>query len=302
MTTKARVGRGGAPAADEVEGKIRRAVELFARRSSLDEATLTLDGTGPNGPLQMAVIGALGAERLQRLRRINVISGSVFSFLGMMAGHAGEHYYEFPELIRDGDVLSRQAHRAGLLRVLRFALLDAWRKRPMFDHEAHSRLLGQFVTEEFSRTRVGELPCNAAFWLYDVDARELVCASRDSELGSATVAEVAQCVAAVPRLYPPGRIGGRRFIDPVYSGAYRELMSRLRREGKPNHLIANVVRDRIAEHEIYLQSHDHPDGVRMIRNDFLRMALNLPNPRVADAYRVAQRLSPPSKPRRVARR
>ena len=74
------------PTADDaLDRKIRDAVALFRSRSPLEEATLTLDGTGPNGPLQLAVMQAIGRDDLPRLGRVNVLSGSTFSFLGLVA-------------------------------------------------------------------------------------------------------------------------------------------------------------------------------------------------------------------------
>ncbi|MCA9515290.1 MAG: patatin-like phospholipase family protein [Myxococcales bacterium] len=279
------------PTADDaLDRKIRDAVALFRSRSPLEEATLTLDGTGPNGPLQLAVMQAIGRDDLPRLGRVNVLSGSTFSFLGLVARLSGEHRISYDELIVEGDRRNRRAHRAGVGRTLTFLVAGRIRKRPMFAGGTHGTVLAQYVSDAFAAKRVADLGVNASFWLYDLDRKEPVRVARDGELGDATLAEVANCVAAVPRLYPAGRLAGRRFIDPVYSPAYRDLMKALRAEAD-NHLIANVIKDRTDAREIFLVPHPHGDGRKMIRGDFLRLAFNLPNPRIADAYRRAQRLA-----------
>jgi hypothetical protein len=277
---------------DEVEAKVQKAVALFRSRSPLEEATLTLDGTGPNGPLQMAVTEAIGRMELHRLRRINVLSGSTFSFLGTMAGLVKQHRMGLEKLITDGDRHSRRVQGAGMRRIMSYLLMRSWRRRPMFEAGTLSALLHGFVSPSFARTRVGDLPCNVSFWLYDLDARAPARVSRETDLGGATLTEIADCVGAVPRLYPPGKIAGRRFIDPVFSPAYRDLMLSLREEAT-NHLIANMVKDKVTDREIYVKPHAYGDGRKMIRNDFVRFALNLPNPRVTEAYRLAQRLTDP---------
>jgi hypothetical protein len=90
-------------------------------------------------------------------------------------------------------------------------------------------------------------------------------------------------VAAVPQVYGAGTLRGARVIDPVYSGSYQRLLAQLR-QSSTNHLISNIMKDRVDEKEILLKPHGFGDGRRMIVGDFVRLSLNLPNPRIKSAY------------------
>jgi hypothetical protein len=270
----------------ELRARVGRAVDTFLGRSPLEDATLTLDGTGPNGAVQLVVLRAVGQERLARLREIHVISASTFPFLGELALSAGEHRWRVDDLISGWDRATRKCHSASLTRYLGHKALGRWNRKPLFRGNTLSIVLRRIVTDRFAETRVRDLGCNAVFWLYDVDRKELVRVDRDGDLRDATLDEVAACSCAVPKLYELGRLAGRRFIDPVYSPMYRDLIKSLR-EASRNHLFANVIKDRTTEREIMLKNHDFGDGHEMMRSDFLRLAMNRPNQRVIDAHRVA---------------
>jgi predicted acylesterase/phospholipase RssA len=281
--------RTGQDELDAVAQKIKQAVAVFLGRGSLETSTLTLDGPGPNGALQASVLFAVGPDRLERLRRINILSASTYPYVGLVAKMAGQHRWDWDDLIHRWDAAHRRAMDSRLGRALKYLLLDVWRRRPLFAEHALSSTLRALVPSWLAELPVAELPGNVCFWLYDVEAKRNVPVCRGSELERATLAEVVDCAASVPRIFAPGRIGGRAYIDPVYAPLYRSLLRQLRDEAD-NHLIANVVKDRVTDSEVYVKPHGHRDGRKMLSGDFLRLALNLHNPRPGGAYRIAERL------------
>jgi hypothetical protein len=272
--------------------KIRAAVGTWLSRSHPSEATLTLDGTGPNGALQLPVLLEIGFDRLYQLKEIHVLSGSFFSFIGAVSFAQGEHVLgrvlrrTLEQLIEGWDRTHRETHRVSVGRLLWYVLFDLARRRPLFPRSTLSRLLLRVCSASYAERTVAELPCNAVFWLYDQQARELVRIARGTPMQDVKLIDIAQCAPAVPGLYEPGLIMGRRFIDPIYSPDYRKLLRSLR-EGARNHLLSNVMKERVTEREITLKMHEFGDGRKMMAGDFVRSVLNLKNRRIGDAYRAA---------------
>ena len=64
-------------------------VRQFKENVECEPSTLTLTGTGLNGAAQVEILCEIGVENLEKLEKINVVSGSAFSYFILHAYYSG---------------------------------------------------------------------------------------------------------------------------------------------------------------------------------------------------------------------
>ena len=122
-------------------------LERFKRNCDHGQlSVLTLAGTGPNGAAQLALLNAIGEQRLAQLKRIDVVSASVISYFLYSAGLSGD-------IKIDGfasyEQQARTMHKGSLLRMLRHTLSLGWRKRAYFSGGVLPCVFSTLFTAEF---------------------------------------------------------------------------------------------------------------------------------------------------------
>lgn len=266
--------------------RVAAACHDFLARAPVEDSTLTLDGTGVNGHVQFLVLKTLGIDVVKRLGRVNLISGSAYTycaFLGIESGLVADARDRMQQWDENNRTLW---HRASFASAMRRAYGVARGTEAFFANDCLEKMMRGTATDAIAEQRIGDLPSNAVFWLYAPAERKNIAVSALSPYSATTVAALARCCAAIPRLYSPAALDGLRVIDPVFSPGYKDLRQQLRAEAR-NHLISNVVVERNTSDTIWLKPHDFAAGKRMVLEDFARMVFNRPNPRIFAAYAQA---------------
>lgn len=270
----------------ELAEHVESVVSDFLRRSPLEDSTLILDGTGVNGHIQLAVLKAIGFKNLFKLKKIHLISGSYYSFLGFLSiceGDLAEAEHKMSLWDRNNRRLwHRTGFFLGLYKLFRLIGL----RKSVYDHSSLEAMLVGSTSESFCNKSLKDLSTNISVWLYDLNRCEMFDARTDLQFQSLTLAKVARCCAAIPALYGPYKLYGREVIDPVFSPEYRSLLKQLRTNEK-NCLVSNVTTNRMTDSIIWLKPHQFGSGKKMVVSDFARMILCIPNPRIFQAYKNA---------------
>lgn len=269
-----------------LQDKIESSLLSFLTRAPLEESTLTLDGTGVNGALQYAVLSGLGVDRLQRLRRVNVLSASTYAYLCFLARAEGLLAWDEA---RDGawDALNRRAH--GIIPVvsaLRVGLGMARKRASTLDGSGFVEALRGTVAPAFFQRRVADLPANVCFWLYEHEGKRLVQVTPNGPQAGMTLAELIRAAPAVPGVFAKARVAGKTYSDPVYCRLARDMYRQMRAEAGANHLMSNMRRDGVKDGTLYLKPHAYGSGDAMIFMDLASFLLGAPNPRIGRAIRA----------------
>ena len=98
--------------------RVEAACREFLARAPVESSTLTLDGTGVNGHVQFLILKTLGIDVVKRLRRVNLISGSAYTYCSFLAIEAGR-VPKATDQMRRWDVDNRMRwHRASIAQAL----------------------------------------------------------------------------------------------------------------------------------------------------------------------------------------
>lgn len=262
-----------------------RVATFHGRDPGLSRSTLTLDGAGVNSGVHYLVLLELGLQALARLERVNIISGSIYPFLCLLAREVGALSWRLEDMSA-WDRANRAWHKVSARRSLLHFARHGWGRRPLFPNEYLRGILRHTTAPEFATRPIASLPPNVRVWLHDVERGEPVAVSSAGPFADQSLEALVACAAAVPALYGPGELGGRRFIDPVFSPTFGALRKQLRAEAK-NHLFSNMIIDRVEDRIIYLKPHEFGDGRRVILGDFARFVLNRANPRIERVHQDA---------------
>lgn len=251
-------------------------VSEFLRREPLHNSTLTLDGTGVNGSLQYKVLSHIGLQRLDALKKVNVVSASTYAYLFFRAYHNGALTLDESAMKR-WDANNRRHHDVATLRTAaKLAINRLTGKRSALSGKGFSDAYLSSITESFSRLRVADMPANANFWLYCHTDRKLICLNANNEYQSWPLTDVIRAAPSVPGLFSMAEIHGKKYYDPVYSPAAKEMYRIMRGESGP-HLFSNMRREGVSNNVSYFKPHDMRSGDMLILKDFMLFILGLPN-------------------------
>lgn len=270
----------------DLRHRVEAACRAFQERAPAEDSTLTLDGTGVNGHVQFLILKTLGLGYVRRLRRVNLISGSAYTYCAFIAIETGE-VPDFAERMASWDANNRGTwHEASLWKSLKRLPAVARGHSAFFSNVCLENMMRGTASDAVAEKRLGELPANATIWLYSQTEGRLLALHAESEFRDVTMATLARCFAAIPRIYSPATLLGHTVLDPVFSPAYKDLRKQLRTEST-NHLIGNILVERKTPDTIWVKPHAFGSGKRMLVEDFARMILNLRNPRIHAAFEAA---------------
>lgn len=266
--------------------RVESACRAFQARAPAEESTLTLDGTGVNGHVQFLILKALGLDYVRRLRRVNLISGSAYTYCAFVAIESGE-VPDFADRMASWDTNNRKVwHQASFWQSLRRLPAVLLGRSAFFSNTCLEKMMRGTASDAVAEKRLGELPANATIWLYSQTEKQLLALHATSEFKAVEMATLARCFAAIPRIYSPATLLGHTVIDPVFSPVYKQLRQQLRAEAT-NHLIGNVLTERQTSNTIWVRPHAFGSSKRILVEDFARMILNLRNPRIHAAFEAA---------------
>jgi hypothetical protein len=270
----------------DLKERVEAACRTFKGRAPAEESTLTLDGTGVNGLVQFLILKLLGLDYVRRLRRVNLISGSAYTYCTFVAIESGE-VPDFTARLSTWDANNRSVwHEASLWKSLRRLPAVAKGRSAFFSNECLENMMRGTASDAVAEKRLGELPPNATIWLYSRTEKRFLALHSESEFKDFNLATLARCFAAIPRIYSPAELLGHMVVDPVFSPSYKGLRKQLRAEST-NHLIGNILVERTTADTIWVKPHAFGGGKRMMVEDFARMILNVRNPRINAAFEAA---------------
>lgn len=269
----------------QLKKSIKSRVDEFLTEHGVTETTLTCSGTGVNGGIQYLVLDSIGAGRLSDLKCVNLVSGSVYSYLCYLAWQENEMQFDLYDM-KGWDKANRRWHDSSLLNGFGRIIKCLRTKKPMFANHILSDILANTVTPSFAGRLVSSLPKNCKIWTFNKTSGEFVAITADGPFKDCLLRDVVRFSSSVPALYGTFQYGGDKFIDPVYSGKYSKLLKRFRTEAAA-HLITNLFEDNRKGDTLFIKPHSFRNPKLMITDDFLRMLLNIPNARINTAHKNA---------------
>lgn len=257
----------------------------FESEADLTRSALTLDGVGVNGSLQYVVLNYFGPEKLGRFNQVNLISGSLLTYLCRHAYEAGElpwNYYDAGGYDKE----YRSWHDASLLRVAKYFVINKYLKKPLFENNVPQKIYAKTLGPKWLDRKVLDLPKNVVIWLYDKQTGNFTTVSPVNEFKDKKLIDVFSCAVSIPFAYGRQTLDGKQFGDPSFAPGFKDFLRSLG-QGVDYHLVSNLVKNRRYGSEIYFKTHPFGDGRKMISNDLFRLILNLPNPRIEKAVDIA---------------
>jgi hypothetical protein len=255
--------------------------QLFKSRRQALASYLSLAGAGLNLTSQVAPLCALGVEALGDLRRINILSSSVFSYLITQA-----HISEDLKLqnLSTLDMLSRQIYGVGTKQYLARLIPTTLTRSAFFSHQQIGEVAETIFGQRFLNSTLANLPQNLCFWAYCTKKGTLTEISIAQGFGDLPIWQLIRVCTCIPKLHGSYPYKNRAFIDPLYSPAARQLLAQIAAI-KGNHLIINSNKNEDTNTgTLYLNALGTPPKPH---NDYLRFMCNRINSRIEDAQQQA---------------
>ena len=268
----------------ELDDHISRTVDAFLGSGPLDSLTLTLDGMGVNSALQYRVLRKIGYEKLTKLKRINIISGSTYAFICFMAYHEGNLIPTQKDLETWDTTHIRLSRIYPFFTALKISV-NLVTKTNTFSipHERLSDVLKYLIGNKESESVFFNKYPNTVLWFYDSNSKKLV-NTIDEDLKNLSFSEAIQGATSVPMIFQPFKIGKRKLSDPVYCPLRSELYRTIRSDTSP-HLISNPIRDGKDKSISYLKPHNHKNGKSMLAKDFIKFLMAFRNNEINTAIK-----------------
>lgn len=262
----------------------REAVKYFKSKIHPRDAELTLGGTGPNGALQTWVLKELGIDYLNNLNNINLISGSVFSYIIFLA--LSENQLFDKNCFINFDQHNRRQHGASFFRTCQHLLKGKVMKQGIFDnHCLGDSVLLVFNKELVDRT-LSELPSNIHFFFYCNHRQEVIeLSSSSEEFSDLTLRQLARASASVVSVHGYFRYKDYLFSDPMYSPAFKSLRRRLF-SSQNQHLYVNYKKEGQSGNILFVKHDESRNPNIMLFKDFIKFCLNMPNPSVNQTHKA----------------
>lgn len=252
-----------------------------------EKTSFVLDGTGVNGALQYAVLSMVGMERLNRFAKVHVISASTYTYLCFLAFHRQALTWDRVRLSQ-WSRFNNECHQVNAFKGVAKTLKKILGASPsILTGEGLRKSLQGTVSASFFAQKIGDLPANACFWLYDLEEKALLQLTPRNEWADVPISVLIQAAPAVPKLFAPMHYKGRSFIDPVYSPLAARMYKTIATDDEVAQVImSNMHRSGVREKTHYICPHSYGNGHVMILKDFARFLLGLPNPRMASAVDI----------------
>lgn len=259
----------------------------FKTRSKPEDAVLSLCGTGPNGAVQVAPLHEIGSDFIDRLSRINIISGSTFSYFVWLALREEKLKFQY---FANFDAVNRTLHGASFTKGLgHFARWRPW-KSQLYPNDFLIRTMQHLIKDSFLYTPLKNLSSNLVFWSYCQRRKSLVeISSQRDEFKEMNVIDLVRASISLNILHGCYEYGDYQFVDPNYSPAAKELRRILYRTDK-NHLLLNHIKECYSRNHILAKHrHDKYPNVVMLR-DLITFCLNLKNRDIQQTHESILRL------------
>ncbi len=248
-------------------------IEQFKSRSHNEPSVLTLAGTGLNGAAQVAILCRIGAPLLMQLDKVNVVSGSAFSYFIVQAyNSSGLRADQFT----DFDKLNRSLHGGGIMRTLLRLGRVVFRRGAFFENDLLGETAKNLFTDEFCARTLDSFPGNLSFWAYCELTQGIVELSTENGFGSMTVDKLIRATASAPFLHGAFKFAGHQFVDPNFSPQSGRLIKAFFAT-RNNQLLVNFKRSSTRGSTLLVQQDSSSRPALTILRDFVLFTLGIPN-------------------------
>ncbi|MEY4590913.1 MAG: hypothetical protein RL497_2989 [Pseudomonadota bacterium] len=255
-------------------------VQQFKIRAANEPSVLTLAGTGLNGAAQVAILCDISLAVLEKLKRVNVVSGSSFSYFILQAYHTGGLREDrFPQF----DQLNRALHGGGILRAIARLGPVILRKGAFFQNDLLGQTGKHLFTEEFCNRKLSSFPSNLCFWSYCQNTNALIEISTNNGFGSMTVTDLIRATASAKFLHGRFECAGHHFLDPNFSPKASALIKHFFTI-RENHLVVNFKRSSSRGRTLLLKQDNSTHPSISIMRDFIFFTLGIPNPYINNTH------------------
>lgn len=263
-----------------LQKNISKQVELYFLDNSLESTELLLNGTGVNGGIQYTILNAVGYDRLSKLKAVNLISGSTYSYLCFIAFNQNNMKMDLNNMA-EWDRLNRGWHNASFIRGLQnlFKLISS--STPIYENSKLAEILIETAGKDFSSKSIDNLPDNFRIWTFNASTNKLEIIDKNS--GDLKIRDLVRFSSSVPKLYGTFNFENNEYIDPVYSGKIKELLGKIRGDA-PKLIYSSNSETKTKGTRLQIKPHNFKNYNRTIQLDFLKMILNLPNSNILEAH------------------
>lgn len=254
--------------------KRRQSVRLFKKRVPAERAALTFGGTGLNGAVQFWVLNELGQKYIRDAHQLNLVSGSVFSYILYIALCEDQRIDQ--DYLIDFDRLNRRFHKASFLQSCKHIVSGKVIKTGLYPNHYLGGAITGIFDQKFLDRKLSEMPKNVCFYSYCSLRDSIVDITPGTIFDDMNIMDILRACASVVPLHGHFCYEGYHFCDPMFSPQCKNLFQRLF-STQLDHLVVNYKKEGKSDN-IYFVKHDQNHFPKFVLlRDFLMLYLNIPN-------------------------
>jgi hypothetical protein len=254
--------------------------ESFKDKASAHNSTLTLGGTGPNGSSQVPHLINLGWDFIHTLDKINILSGSVFSYFICMALKSDAlnitNYLNY-------DKKMRIMHKSSLIRAARHFTKKNWKTTPLYDNSLIKETILLLFDESFINQTLGQISEKIRFWVYCSTSNKNLYISAE-EYPDMKLWEVISACVSIPFIHGEFKFGDHSFRDAVFSPTFLSIKKEILK-GSKNHLYINYKSTKESRNVIFIKNTMTKFPKFELLSDYFMLTANIPNRRVHKSHK-----------------
>ena len=279
---------------ENVKPAVIETLREFTENDDPGNSSIVFAGTGINSGLYNMVFESLGKERLDKVKGIHIVSGSIYPYLFFLARQEGKFLWTRAKL-KNWEPAARKW--MGIIPLLSFAKVLwclATKKEYFFSSDQAVLPVKKAVSPDFYNQKISSLPHNVSVWVYNNTKHSLEEVTATSEKWKdRPLIDLARATPAFPPMVQAFKTDDETFSDPDFSRANLELRNKLKTSGA-NVLFCNMYRHGRQGDVFYLKPHQYKSGKAMMIIDYLIFLLGIPNKRVADSVLQGHRDAKPA--------
>lgn len=212
------------------------AVFEYIKRSAVEPSSLSMTGTGLNGAIQVPLLAKIGTGRLNALKKVNVISGSSYSYFILQA-YSKKMLRE--DIFLSFDKLNRTLHSSNFLVSLARLFPILFMGGSFFKNDTLDVTSGHLFKKEFCELRLKDFSDNLSVWSYCTNRKENIEISNANGFGDMTVYQLIRACISLRFLHGPFHYQDYSFVDPNFTKFARKSLLKKLFSDKNNHLVIN---------------------------------------------------------------
>lgn len=261
--------------------KLERVADFFCSQK-IQSSSLSMTGTGLNGAIQVPLIAHVPVDKINALKKVNIISGSCYSYFICQA-------YEM-NLLREDifpnfDGLNRSVHNSSFRQAVKSLYSIFFSKGSFFNNDFLDKTTACLFYEPFCLLALKDFPENLSIWSYCMNRKENIEISVRNGFGEMNVNQMIRACVSIKFLHGPFQYQDYSLVDPnLIKTARKPLLKNIFSDNN-HHLVINAFKSgqRGDTHYVKHTPVRYPN-LEMARDMFF-FAFNIPNESIDNTHK-----------------